>query len=363
MKPVKQLAEAAAQGDLEVMHTLLGASPALAADWQPLMDACFNGQVRAVELLLDHGADPNVVSKSAFKYRPLHRTIERKVTMPRTEDHVRVVDVLLERGADPLAPGSYAQVSAVAMAAFAGDARFLPPLLQHVPELDLFSAAAVADLERGRALVAEDPKRALDVDDRGRSALHYCCQSRLGTDDPDTAASLLTIAELLIAAGAPLNGCLDAAVYGNGADLTRLLLDRGAAIEDGDTLNHAACDGAQAALEILFERGVDLNDTRGTEHHGGYTPFGCTLTMRSVTGAQWFLDHGVDPNYVGGARGESSLHVAVRNGAGPKLLQLLVERGADPNAKDEAGMTPLAAARAKGQKSGIQYFTGIRAAE
>ena len=83
--------------------------------------------------------------------------------------------------------------------------------------------------------------------------------------------------------------------------------------------------------------------------------------MRSVRGARSFLDQGVDPNHVGGKDSESSLHVAVRSGAGPPLLQLLVDRGADPNARDGAGLTPLAAARSKAHKSAVEFLTGIGA--
>ena len=162
--------------------------------------------------------------------------------------------------------------------------------------------------------------------------------------------------------GAELEGCLDVVVYRNNAALARLFLSHGAALSDGDTLNHAACDGAHEALEVLAAHGVDLNLTRGTEHHGGYTPYGCSLTLRSVRGARWFLDHGIDPNYVGGPDGESSMHVAVRNGAGPELLKLLVERGADASARNGSNETPLALARAKGQKSAVEYLSSIGAA-
>jgi ankyrin repeat protein len=361
MKPTKQLAIAAGQGDLEAMRALLGANPALAQDWQPIMDACFAGQVTAVRLLLDHGADPNVVSKSTFRYRPLHRTIEPKVTLPRNENHVAVVKLLLERGADPLARGTSAQVSAVAMAALAGDRRFLPLLLDRVSELDLYTAAALGDAERVRKLLEEDSSRAQQPDQKGWSALRYCCQSRLGQDDPATAEGLRRIAEMLVERGADLSGCLDSAVYRNDVSLTELFLQHGAAIQDGDTLNHAACDGSFEALGVLVQHGTDLNNTNGTEHHGGYTPFGCALTMRSLRGARWFLDHGVDPNHVGGMHGESSLHVAVRSGGSPQLLQLLVDRGADPNARDGEGLTPLATARAKGQRSAVEFLTGIGA--
>ena len=104
-----------------------------------------------------------------------------------------------------------------------------------------------------------------------------------------------------------------------------------------------------------------MGQQAGTEHHGGYVPFGCTLTMRSLRGARWFLDQGVDPNFVGGDAGESSLHVAVRSGGGPELLQLLVDRGADPNARDAAGVTPLAAARARSHRTAVEFLSGIGA--
>jgi ankyrin repeat protein len=363
MKPAKVLALAAGQGQLEAIRPLLQADPDLAKDWQPIMDACFYGQVEAVRLLLDHGAYPNVVSKSNHRYRPLHRTIERKATVPRGENHVAVVRLLLERGADPLLPGAWNQVSAVTMAALSGDPRFLPPLLERVPELDIFHAVLLGDLERLRALLDGDASLAAAKDANGWSAFRYCCQSRLGDADPVTAAALGEVARLLLERGADPDGCLDAVVYRNDAALTRLLLDRGVTLRDGDTLNHAACDGAHDALDVLVSHGTDLNMTEGTEHHGGYVPFGCTLTMRSVRGARWFLDQGIDPNYVGGKEGESSLHVAVRSGAGPQLLQLLVERGADPNARDGAGLSPLAAARAGNHKTAIQYLTGLGAAE
>ncbi|RYF05186.1 MAG: hypothetical protein EOO77_28665 [Oxalobacteraceae bacterium] len=71
MKPAKELALAAGAGDLDTMRATLSAFPDAAKDWQPIMDACHMGQPEAVELLLERGADPNVVSKSANRYRPL----------------------------------------------------------------------------------------------------------------------------------------------------------------------------------------------------------------------------------------------------------------------------------------------------
>ena len=89
MKPTKALANAAAAGDLKTMRAMLKKDRSLTVDWQPIMDACLAGQPEAVVVLLENGADPNVKSKSAHQYRPLHRTVEYKKTMPKHDGHQR----------------------------------------------------------------------------------------------------------------------------------------------------------------------------------------------------------------------------------------------------------------------------------
>ena len=78
MKPEKALATAAARGDLNTMRDMINDDKTLAIHWQPIMGACYVGQADAVALLLENGADPNIKSKSAHHYRPLHRTVEFK---------------------------------------------------------------------------------------------------------------------------------------------------------------------------------------------------------------------------------------------------------------------------------------------
>jgi ankyrin repeat protein len=115
MKPSKALAGAAVDGGLKTMRAMTKKDEALAADWQPILDACLAGRDDSVALLLQHGADPNVKSKSAHQYRPLHRTVEYKKTMPKHDGHHRTVDVLLAAGADPMMQGSYWGISATTL--------------------------------------------------------------------------------------------------------------------------------------------------------------------------------------------------------------------------------------------------------
>ena len=145
MKPAKALAAAAARGDLNTMRDMLNEDKTLAAHWQPIMDPCYVGQADAVALLLENGADPNIKSKSAHHYRPLHRTVEFKKTAPKHDGHHQVVDLLLDAGADPLMPGSYWLISAIALCATGDSTEFLPALLKKAPDQhDIFHAAVLA---------------------------------------------------------------------------------------------------------------------------------------------------------------------------------------------------------------------------
>src|SRR5206468_4462137 len=56
-------------------------------DWKPIMDAAFRGDAARVKILLAAGADPNVVSATAHRHRPLHRAIEFKKTQRRGAEH------------------------------------------------------------------------------------------------------------------------------------------------------------------------------------------------------------------------------------------------------------------------------------
>ncbi len=355
MKPEKQLAIAASAGKLPEVRRILKEAPSLAQHWQPLMDACFMGREEVVSLLLQSGADANVLSKSSHKYRPLHRTVESKKMTPRGPQHVATVATLLEHGADPLLRGTCTGITAIAVAALGGERQFLPLLTKGV-RADIFMAAVLGDTAKVHTFLSKDPALAKAKDENGWNALKYAALSRLGVGDAKAQTALERVAAELLEAGAAPDGLLDPACWAGNLPMVRLLLQHGAKLEMGDTLNHAACDGQTEILDALVAAGADLNDTRGTEHHGGYTPFGCTITLGSERGARWFLDHGADPNDVGGGTGETALHLAIKRGCGLPLLRLLVERGARPGQRDSAGVTPLELARARKNPKAVAFL-------
>ena len=137
-------------------------------------------------LLIEAGADVNVQSPNAHRYRPLHRTVEYKKTMPKTPGHTATVRLLLEHGADPMLRGTWNLHSAPAVAAF-GCTEFLPLLLEHVLRTpDPYTAAVLARHADLAAILAAESGAAVrpDADSRDGSwlPLQYCARSVAGTE-------------------------------------------------------------------------------------------------------------------------------------------------------------------------------------
>ena len=356
-KLTKRAAVAAQSGDMDAVRAAVTQDEAVARHWSVLMNACFGGRPEIAALLITEGADVNVQSPNAHRYRPLHRTVEHKKTMPKTPGHTAAVRLLLEHGADPMLRGTWNLHSAVAVAAL-GCTEFLPLLLEHAPpEPDLYTAAVLARHADLAAILAETPDAATHPDAESRDGswlpLQYCARSVAGSDQARVAT-----AALLLDHGADASSALDYACWSDNGGVVELLLDRGARLGDDDTVNHLACDGQFAVLDLLLRHGaIDMNGTRGTGHHGGYNPLGCAVNMRSLRGVTWFLDHGCDPDNVHSNSGETALHVAVNSGAGVPLVRLLAERGVNVHQRDAAGHTALDLAHAKRKTKLVQFLT------
>jgi ankyrin repeat protein len=115
-----------------------------------------------------------------------------------------------------------------------------------------------------------------------------------------------------------------------------MLIEAGAEVNDGESVFHAAERFHEDALDLLLAHGADLNE----KGDWGNTPLYFLLRYWNVAempdvrrGVVWLLDHGADPNVRCGREQESPLHVAVRRGQRADVVRLLLERGADPQAR------------------------------
>lgn len=154
-------------------------------------------------------------------------------------------------------------------------------------------------------------------------------------------AELLEVMRLLLENGADPNSSwhnsqfdqAESALYGtveaNSVAGARLLLEAGADPNDNESLYHACEKWNLDLLVALGENCLREQDLSYCIKHA--------LDMRWPEAVYWFLVKGADPNAVHPAARETTLHWAIKRGAPLKVIQALLDAGADPNATAQAG--------------------------
>ncbi|KAJ6666687.1 hypothetical protein lerEdw1_020411, partial [Lerista edwardsae] len=129
-------------------------------------------------------------------------------------------------------------------------------------------------------------------------------------------------------------------------DCLRHLLLRGADVDlapGGETALHTACAAATAdCVRLLLSFGANPEAVS----EDGYQPLHMCRAPGSIECARLLLSHGANVNCTSEEEEETPLHVAARLGLAA-LVRLLLRSGADLEAKNVAGQTPLNAACAQ----------------
>lgn len=229
-----------------------------------------------------------------------------------------------------------------------------------IAQANIYVAAALGDDLGVRRFLSADPKLAtLKGGPHEWDALTYLCFSRYLRLDRSRSDGFVRAAEVLLDAGASANtGWYEAndeprpfwegAIYGAAGiarhvRLTRLLLDRGADPNDGETPYHVPESYDNAVMEVMVESGK-FNDESMT-----------TLLLRKADwhdyeGIRYLLERGVDPNRMTQWRHSPFQH-ALRRDNWIKSIRLMLEHGADPsrvNAQTVRSGTMMAARRGRG---------------
>ncbi len=140
--------------------------------------------------------------------------------------------------------------------------------------------------------------------------------------------------------------------------MLKKLLELGASPSARDGASHtplhlAAFKGGAEVLRILIAAGADVDE----QDKDGDTALMFVIQMKR-TQPTWeqLVDHSKNLN-VKNSTGKTALHFAAEHGADPKLVQRMLERGADPSLRGNDGKTPGDVARAKNNADLIPLLT------
>jgi ankyrin repeat protein len=340
-------------------------------------------QIAMVERILSHGIDINSADSEGIT--PLHNAAQRGDN--------EIVERLIAKGADVNAKGVHgwtpallaamwarrdtvtlllskgADISSIQLAAYLGDLARVKAFLENEVDVNTpgilspLHAAALGDqkeiaeflLSKGASVNADAPIPS------GTTPLH--CAAFAGSRN---------VAELLIDHGANVNAeagvhktkPLDFAVRSARSDMAKLLIDKGADTSQPDVLLFQACRQVDKDLaELFIRRGADVNSKAWGDGDApaleaiwsGYTKATKPADVRRLLGVlEVLLDNGADPD----AKDRwdwSLLHYACGN---VDLTKLLLDKGANPNVATRAGLTPLHFVADEGNKAVTQLLLG-----
>jgi uncharacterized protein len=207
-----------------------------------------------------------------------------------------------------------------------------------------FEAAKRWRAQEVAAALRERPDFASIVDNRGRTALHVCARPE-ARSAADRAAALAT-AKALVKAGADINAVQPirdgqevfpamplwyAVAFGKNRPLATFLLKRKA--DPNHCLFAMVYADDLPSAKLLRSYGARLDDK-----FDGETPLIYAARHRRAKLMEWLLREGADANVRDG-RGFTALHHAVRRRLPDATLRALLERGADPRAVSQTGVS------------------------
>lgn len=192
-----------------------------------------------------------------------------------------------------------------------------------------FEAIKQGDLQSIEVLLAQDPNLVKFHDANGNSAVLTAAYYQQ--------PAVLTC---LITHNAPLN-LFEACAAGQ-IDAARVILDQqpeqvNAWASDGfQPLGLACFFGHTAIVDLLLTRGAEVNSP--SRNGLRVQPLNSAVAGQHLDIARLLLDHGADPN---ARQGEdfAPLHGAAQNGQ-VEMIQLLLAHGADPHLNNMDGKTP-----------------------
>ncbi len=243
---------------------------------------------------------------------------------------------------------------------------------------DIHTAAILGDADSVRRFLRLDPHNVVAKGGpRLWDALTHLCFSRWLRLDPARSEGFVDAATAMLDAGASANTGFfemqhsptpahESVLYGaagiaHHAPLTRLLVERGAEVNEDEVVYHAPETHDNDALRALVESGRLTADSLAT------------LLLRKadwhdVEGVRFLLERGADPNRMT-RWGFTALHQALRRDNERAIVEAMLDHGADPSVATAKAGTTAAAIAARGgrgdvldslERRGLSVYAGRR---
>jgi hypothetical protein len=227
-----------------------------------------------------------------------------------------------------------------------GDAVRARSMLAREPSIataNIYTASVLGDAETVAALLADEPSLSRKKGGpRDWEPLLYLVFSYFLREAGERPEGFMRSARLLLDQGADPNAFFlsgeerESVLYGaagvaNNSGIARILLEAGANPNDDEAVYHAAAFEDLSCIGFMVNRGLKLND-RGTALLR-------KLDFDDYEGVWWLLSAGADPNAGVQAWGKTALHQAVLRGRDERFVDLLLEHGADVQARTAEGKT------------------------
>lgn len=279
---------------------------------------------------------------------------------PKKFSHVELVKILIQRGAKP-------DFHLVCAATVGPHVDFITALIEAGAEHNLFTAAALGDVNRLRDMLAKDSALAGKLSDEGLTALDYACRSELGKVNAARSEQLVQCVALLLNQESTPHSQLDhgdtplgfCANRGGNLKIAQLLIAHGwrpSASTILGALGHGQRHGKgnYDVADLCLESGVDIN-----EFIGDRTMLHAFAHQGDIVGTRWLVERGAKINIKDGGD-NTPLHKGCQRNSTLKVVEVLVQCGASLTAVNRNGETPLDVAVNNDKKAITAYLRRIR---
>lgn len=365
---LRELTRAAVADDRAQVKAMLHDQPGLATSDIPVLRACEAGSAAALAELVSWGSSIEAQPDNGGDHSRRPITVAARTKKGQwSAGHRACLEFLIQAGAYLGHQPSWNSLSALGAAAAHGNTEAIDILLYWVPlPLNIYDAAALAEIDRVEEALQEDPTLATSSSHGGGTALMNCAHSGLGIRDENARDRLVSTARLLLAAGAPLDHEVPGWPGKDALHLATWTGNHAVAVELAEAdprkdhvltvaIHHQSLPVLDALEKMIARPGARVDLDAVANPRNGNSHLGEAIRWGRAKSALWLIDHGANVQ-ARDRNGWTPLHYAAKRGTRPDVLLEMLRRGADPDAEAQGGATPRSVASERGKARVLETF-------